>query len=181
MPYPLPMCARRSRAAGALMMLVAGALASLSAWGHSPADPRGRWITANGNLEIEIAPCGAALCGRVTRVLGNRSMLGGEGEGEAMRPVDARPALGLQLLSDFRPLDEIDAEGNRQPPRTWSGRLYDRESGRTYRCALRVDGAEPAGGGLVLRAYVGLPLFGKTLRWSRAPVDSTATAASAAP
>ena len=37
-------------------------------------DPRGRWITANGNLEVEIAPCGNALCGTVTQVLGNRSM-----------------------------------------------------------------------------------------------------------
>ena len=37
----------------------------------------GRWLTDNGNLEIEIAPCGAALYGTVTKVLAIRSMRGG--------------------------------------------------------------------------------------------------------
>lgn len=175
MHYPSPKQARRGRVAIALTLLVVGALAWPSAQAQSSADPRGRWITANGNLEVEIAPCGSALCGTVTRVLGNRSMLGGEGE--VMRPVDTRPALGLQLLSDFRPLDEIDAEGNPQPAHTWSGRLYDRESGKTYRCALRIETVGLTRGALVLRAYVGLPLFGKTLRWSRAPEDIAVDAA----
>ena len=43
-----------------------------------PKAPLGRWITESGNLEVNIAPCnpagGNALCGKVVRVLANRSM-----------------------------------------------------------------------------------------------------------
>jgi uncharacterized protein (DUF2147 family) len=123
------------------------------------ADPRGRWITASGNLEVEIAPCGDALCGTVTRVLANRSM---EAGGAPMQPVDTRPALGMTLLRDFRP------SGTGQPPTQWAGELYNRENGKTYSCNMSMSGAGQPAGELVLRAYVGLPLFGKTQLWSRA-------------
>ena len=53
---------------GALVSLLLCVLAS-TAYGQT-----GRWITASGNLEIEIAPCGQALCGTVVRVLANNSM-----------------------------------------------------------------------------------------------------------
>lgn len=125
------------------------------------ADPRGRWITANGNLEVEIAPCGAALCGTVTQVLANRSM---SREGTAMEAADARPALGMTILRDFAPVDSGDAA---RPPTEWSGEIYNRENGKTYRCIMMVSTAEKPAGELVLHAYVGIPLFGKTQRWSR--------------
>lgn len=125
------------------------------------ADPRGRWITANGNLEVEIAPCGAALCGTVTQVLANRSM---SREGAAMEAADARPALGMTILRDFAPVDSGDAA---RPPKEWSGEIYNRENGKTYRCIMMVSTAEKPAGELVLHAYVGIPLFGKTQRWSR--------------
>ncbi|SDC28949.1 Uncharacterized conserved protein, DUF2147 family [Variovorax sp. CF079] len=125
------------------------------------ADPRGRWITANGNLEVEVAPCGAALCGTVTQVLGNRSM---SREGAAMEAADARPALGMTILRDFAPVDGGDAA---RPPTEWSGEIHNRENGKTYRCHMTVSTAEQPAGELVLHAYVGIPLFGKTQRWSR--------------
>ena len=121
------------------------------------ADPAGRWITASGNLEVEIAPCAAAWCGTVTRVIANRSM---SREGEAMQPADTRPALGLQLLSGFVP-SEHGADG----PLQWTGDIYNRENAKTYRCTLALD----ANGALVVRPYIGLPLFGKTQVWTRAP------------
>jgi uncharacterized protein (DUF2147 family) len=123
-------------------------------------DPRGRWITASGNLEIEIAPCGAALCGTVTKVLANNSM---SRSGEPMVPADPRPALGMKLLLDLVP-DEGDT-----PPRTWRGQIYNRENAKTYRCRAEIEARPNAQSELVLRAYVGLPLFGQTQRWSRAP------------
>lgn len=115
--------------------------------------PTGRWITASGNLEVEVAPCGNALCGTVTRVLANRSM---SRPGQAMTAQDGRPALGLQILSDFR-LDE-----DQSPPR-WQGRIYNRENGKTYHCLMSMG----EGGTLQLRGYVGLPLFGSTQTWTR--------------
>ena len=145
-------------AAGLSAAAVFGAQAEPS----QPADPRGRWITANGNLEVEVAPCGEALCGTVTQVLGNRSMAPG---GADMQPVDTRPALGMTLLQDFRPVAASDPA---QAPTEWTGQIYNRENGKTYSCNMSVDNAGNGAGELVLRAYVGLPLFGKTQRWPRA-------------
>ena len=48
-------------------------------------------------------------------------------------------------------------------PGQWKGRIFDRESGKTYDCLLK-----PAGATMTVRAYVLLPLFGKTLTWTRA-------------
>jgi uncharacterized protein (DUF2147 family) len=122
--------------------------------------PLGRWITASGNLEVEIAPCGAALCGTVTKVLANRSM---SREGGEMTPVDTRPALGMTLLKDFLPSSQDDTGKTTQ----WSGDIYNRENGKTYSCHLSMSTEPNAVGELVLRVYVGLPLFGKTQRWQR--------------
>lgn len=136
-------------------------------------DPRGRWITANGNLEVEISPCGKALCGKVLRVLGNRSMVAGEGE---MKPVDTRPALGMQILSDFLPVHGPEADHDAQAEHEWRGQIYNRENGKSYACQMRVDTQTQARGELLLHAYVGLPLFGKTQRWQRAVEAESATA-----
>lgn len=147
-------------------LALGAALATLHATAQTAQDPRGRWITASGNLEVEVAPCGTALCGTVTRVLGNRSM---SGPGEEMKPADTRPALGMTLLRGFVPDAPAD-EG--APPTAWSGEIYNRENGKTYRCDMTMG----ATGELVLRAYVGLPIFGRTQRWQRASAAPAAVA-----
>lgn len=110
-------------------------------------------------MEVEIAHCGPAWCGTITRVLGTQSM---SRPGEVMTPVDTRPALVMTILKDFMP----DGDGTKgSAPSGWQGHIYNRENGKTYR-------------GLVLRPYVGLPLFGRTQVWRRA--DAAATARPAA-
>jgi len=153
------------RLAGLALALLASAAAPAVA---SPADPRGRWITASGNLEVEIAPCGEPpqLCGTVTRVLGNRSMTPGGGE---MQPADTRPALGLRILEGLQPEDGDAKASPPVPPTRWRGTLYNRENGKTYRCTLHLSAARNVAGELLLRAYVGLPIFGQTQAWQRAP------------
>src|SRR5215470_1418957 len=142
-------------------MICAGA-ALLSACGQAPAPSRtaglelGRWVTASGNLEVEIAPCDAALCGTVTKVLANRSMAE---PGKEMAPVDPRTVLGLKVLSGFVPAGADE----------WQGEIYNRENGKTYRCIIAVAGPDE----LKVRPYVVLPLFGQTQIWRR-----VATAAS---
>jgi len=139
-----------------------------------PGDPRGRWITASGNLEVEVAPCGSRLCGTVTQVLGNRSMTPGGGE---MQPVDGTSPLGMLILKDFEPLA---ADANPAASQ-WRGEIYNRENGKTYRCTMRVSTERVPAGELVLHAYVGLPLFGRTQQWQRAVVHAqTAPAAASA-
>ena len=122
--------------------------------------PLGRWITESGNLEVDIAPCGAgstaatapALCGKVVRVLANRSM---SAPGTDMAAADARPALGMTLLSGLRP-----TEGS---PGEYRGEIYNRENAKTYH--VNLTPAEPEQ--LLVHAYVGIPLFGKTQVWRR--------------
>lgn len=99
----------------------------------APAPIAGRWLTAEGKAVVEIAPCagggGPDVCGRIAQVLKPRP--GGP-------PVDiknpdpalrGRPMAGLVILTGFRP------DGDR-----WRGRIYDPESGRTYRSELIRDG-----------------------------------------
>jgi len=131
--------------------VAAAALAALlSAAPALAADgPVGRWRTDNGNLEVEIAPCGTALCGTVVKVLANRSMSGG---GE-MVAADTRSPLGMTILK------EVVSSGAGE----WQGEIYNRENAKTYSCRLSFDGPDQ----LVVRPYVGLPLFGKTLVWAR--------------
>lgn len=116
----------------------------------APNAQNGRWLTESGNLEVEVAPCGPALCGTVVKVLANRSM---SGPGAEMVAVDSRPALGMVILTDFH----ASADGE------WKGSLYNRENGKTYSALMTL----PATDQLVIRAYVGLPLFGKTQVWRR--------------
>jgi uncharacterized protein (DUF2147 family) len=106
-----------------------------------------RWLTASGNVEVEIAPCGEALCGKVARVLANRSM------SDPGKAAGGKPAtLGLEILTDLRP----DGAGH------WKGRIYNRENGKTYDCLV-----SPQGENLTVRAYVLLPAFGQTQVWRR--------------
>jgi uncharacterized protein (DUF2147 family) len=95
----------------------------------APAPVTGRWLTEEGKAIVEIAPCGAQLCGRIARVLKPRP--GGPAV-DANNPDPAlrnRPIEGISLLSGFT------AAGDR-----WKGRIYDPESGRTYRSELRAEG-----------------------------------------
>jgi uncharacterized protein (DUF2147 family) len=133
--------------AAAVAML---ALAATASGADLPAQT-GRWITESGNLEVDIAPCGDALCGTVVRVLANRSMSPAGGE---MQPADTRSPLGMRVLTDFRP-----AEGAE-----WRGRIYNREDGNTYDCLMELLDSDH----LKIRGYKGLPLFGKTQVWQRA-------------
>jgi uncharacterized protein (DUF2147 family) len=135
-------------------------LAMTPAFGQSPAPsgaggPLGRWATHTGNLEVEIAPCGPALCGTVTKVLGNRSM---SSSGQ-MAPADNRTPLGMVILKDFASSGD-DA---------WYGELYSREEARTYSCKITLGGPDQ----LIVHPYVGLTIFGKTFIWKRVAAPQT--------
>ncbi len=103
----------------ALVLLCAGAAHA------APAPVTGRWLTEGGKAIVEIAPCGGSVCGRVAKVLKPRP--GGPAVDEA-NPDPAlrtRPIEGITILSGFT------ADKDR-----WRGRIYDPESGRTYRSEL---------------------------------------------
>ena len=64
-----------------------------------------------------------------------------------------QPILGLRLMTGFR-----YADGG------WrGGRIYDPESGKTYRCVIRLG----EDGVLRVRGYIGVSLLGRTTAWVR--------------
>ncbi|HUA35743.1 MAG TPA: DUF2147 domain-containing protein [Candidatus Binataceae bacterium] len=108
----------------------------------------GRWVTASGNLVIDIAPCGDALCGTAVRELANHSM------SDTNATISGPSPIGLKILRDFTPSSD----------KTWYGQIYNRENGKTYRCKMTVLSADE----LEIHPYVGIPLFGQTQVWHRA-------------
>ena len=129
---------------------VAAALPSLATSSVDPQLAHGRWVTESGNLEIEIAPCADKLCGTVSQVLSDRSM---SDPRKPARSADGRPLAGLKILTDFT-LDDG----------AWTGRIYNRENGKTYDCLITVAAQDT----LHVRGYKGLPVIGRTQVWTRA-------------
>jgi uncharacterized protein (DUF2147 family) len=137
----------------AVGLTVGVGMASMSAGSARSADPTaaiGTWLTESGNLEIEIAPCGEALCGTVVAVRANRSMSNPDQE---MKPVDGRSPMGMTILSELVPT------GNG----SWDGRIYNRENGKIYDCLMTPLSATQ----LQIRGYKFLPLIGKSQVWTR--------------
>src|SRR5258708_30216252 len=137
----------------AVLALLLAALAACESGGASAptaaAPPLGRWLTESGNLEIEIAPCGQALCGTVVKVLANRSMAD---PGKTITS-DAPSPLGMKVMTDFTPSGDGE----------WHGQIYNRENGKTYDCLMSLESADQ----LRIRPYVGIPIAGKTQIWRR--------------
>jgi len=130
----------------AMVMMIAlagGACAQPAATAEAP---QGRWITASGNLEVEIAPCGEALCGTIVRVIANNAM-SGSGQSDAPPPEE-----GGLLITELR-----------RDGAAWRGRIFNREDGRTYDCVVRPRAA----GALEVRPYVGIEAIGRSQIWRR--------------
>ena len=118
----------------------------------------GVWLTQSGNLEVEIAACGQALCGTVVRAIANKAMSADAGSQAA----DSRPAQGLTILRDFTPANA----------REWKGHIYNRQNGETYDCLMSLAAPDQ----LQLRIYKGDPQAGQTQVWTRVAVAGSSSA-----
>lgn len=130
------------------MLALAAAVLAVAPAAAAPVPVTGRWWTENRRAIVEIAPCGAAVCGRITRV-----QAGSERATDTKNPDQAlrnRPIQGLTILSGFT------ASGD-----AWHGRIYDPQSGRSYRSELRREG-----GTLKVKGCLGP--FCRTQSWSQA-------------
>jgi uncharacterized protein (DUF2147 family) len=91
----------------------------------------GRWITAEKDAVILIAPCGKAVCGTIERFLVPPP------QGLDQRDVNnPEPALRKRRLLGLPILTEFTADGD-----VWRGRIYDPKSGKSYRSVIRRKGA----------------------------------------
>ena len=113
----------------------------------------GRWLTADkGGLVHVYLEADGKLAGRI--VGGSRPE-----ERDDKNPDPAlrsRPVLGLKLMQGFA----------RDGDRWKGGAIYDPDDGKTYTATARL--ADQDGDKLLLRGYVGLPMFGRTEEWTRA-------------
>ena len=131
--------------AAALMAVATSALAE---------DILGLWDA--GESHVEIYSCGELLCGRIAKLDEPLDEDGNE-KLDTNNPdpaLQSRPLLGMDLIAGF----------SRAGKRKWEdGTIYDPRDGKTYKCVmkLRRDGT------LKVRGYVGVPLLGKTVEWTR--------------
>lgn len=131
---------------------------SAASAGAGESDPVGTWLHGNKRIKVAIAPCGDALCGSIVWFRWPNDAEGAPLV-DLMNPNPAlrdRPLLGLRVLDGLRP------EG----PGKWTGgRIYNPDDGVQYRAELTIG----EDGDARIRAYVLLPLFGKTFIWTRGP------------
>ena len=113
---------------------------------------QGRWVTAEKDAVITIAPCGAKLCGRIAEFLVPPP------QGLDQRDVNNRdPAkrtrklLGMPVLTGFT-----------QDSDQWRGEIYDPKSGKTYSCEMWLEK-----GDLNVRGYIGFSFLGRTETFKR--------------
>lgn len=99
----------------------------------------GKWLTADGNGIVEIAPCGAQLCGKIVKLL---AKIDGPPTDRNNPQVSLRnrPLLGLNILSGFK-----DAGKH------WEGTIYSPERGKSYRSVVKRN----ADGTLSVKGCVG--------------------------
>ncbi len=118
--------------------------------------PVGIWLHDNKRIQIEIAPCGDRLCGKIIWLkrpndVGGQPLVDLKNSNPAQR---TRPLMGLTILRNLC----------RTGDRSWGeGRVYNPDDGEDYRANITMH----ADGTLRVRAYVLLPLFGKTFTWTR--------------
>ena len=130
-------------------------LAATLAAAQSPT-PAGIWLHANKRIQIEIARCGELLCGKLVWFQWPNDAQGlplvdSKNENPLLRK---RPLLGLAILYGLRRTGEDTWEG---------GKVYNPDDGVDYNALMSIQ----KDGTLRVRAYELLPIFGKTLIWTR--------------
>lgn len=87
----------------------------------------GRWTTQDKDAIVSIGKCGASACGKIARFLITPPQ--GADQRDINNPNAAqrkRKLLGLPILTGFK-----------KDGKVWRGKIYDPNSGKTYRSILR--------------------------------------------
>jgi uncharacterized protein (DUF2147 family) len=119
------------------------------------ADLQGVWLTEDKDAALTITNCGGQLCGRIIWLESATDRSG------ALRLDQNNPDLakqtqrvcGLVVISGLKP----------SGPDTWDGSVYNPQDGQTYSGNITVLSDKA----LKVRAYIGLPIFGRSQTWTR--------------
>lgn len=117
----------------------------------------GYWVPPGGEAIIRISPDGdhlrLTLCAVLVPLDPDSPLVSGRDSNNPDPTLRQRPL-------DKLPLGRLEASDDDSP---WRGRLYDPESGRDFKVAVRLVDPDV----LEVHGHVGLPIFGKTLYWAR--------------
>ena len=114
----------------------------------------GTWLTGDGDGWVDITLQGAEISGVIAGTPNDdpeRSKVDDKNPDPALQQ---RELLGLELFSGFH----FDGED-----RWVDGRIYDPNSGKTYKCVITIVDADT----LKVRGFIGIVLLGRTEIWQR--------------
>lgn len=146
------------------MALTLVLLASLSVWAGEAGDEiLGKWHTTDDKSIVEVFKEKNHYCAKILSLKepdwpkNDAEGRGGKPKNDGRNPdpkLRSQPIAGLQFMSDF-----VYAGNN-----LWeSGKIYDPESGKTYKCRMSLTATNV----LEVRGYVGISLLGRTVVWKR--------------
>jgi uncharacterized protein (DUF2147 family) len=133
-------------------------------WAGEPGDEvLGLWHTTDDKAIVEVFKKDNHFCAKIAS-LKEPNWPANDPEGRGGKPKNdgrnpdlkqrGRTIAGIQFMSEF-----VYAGNN-----SWKqGRIYDPESGKTYRCKMALISTNQ----LEVHGYVGIPLFGRTVVWTR--------------
>lgn len=130
--------------------LTIAALTAVAASASAPVPIAGRWQTDDGKAIIEIAACGNAMCGKISRFLVAEPAAGARDGKNPDKALRTRPLLGVQLLSGLRAENGV-----------WKGKGYSPEEGRNFNATVSTVGNK-----LNLKGCVAV--FCRSVSWTRA-------------
>jgi uncharacterized protein (DUF2147 family) len=119
------------------------------------ADPQGVWLTEDKDAALTITRCDGRLCGRIIW-LESATDRSGSLRLDQNNPdptKQTQPICGLVVITGLEP----------SGPDKWDGYVYNPQDGRTYSGNITVLSDTT----LELRAYIGLPIFGRSQTWTR--------------
>jgi uncharacterized protein (DUF2147 family) len=110
------------------LCLIAGLslAASAASLGSASAGPAGVWRVEDGTANVEIAPCGEALCGTVAWI--SRPDLKDSRNPDIAKR--GRPVLGITVLQEMKT----------ETSNSWAGTIYNARDGSTYKAKMSMHG-----------------------------------------
>jgi uncharacterized protein (DUF2147 family) len=132
-----------------LVLFIGGSLYSGPGEAFGPAAVLGTWLTAAKDGQVTIFKCGGKYCGRITWS-DTPEDLDDKNPDPSKR---SNKVLGMTIMWGF----EYD-DG-----RWVGGRVYDPDSGKTYKGRMWLESADV----LRLKGFVGITLLGRTETWTR--------------
>lgn len=106
-------------------LLAPMALVATIAPAHAAEPITGQWLTVNGDAIVTIAPCGAGVCGRITRIIHADPRGDGTDRLNPDPTLRSRKVLGLEIIPGF-----TDAG------KDWRGTIYSPQVGKSYKAYL---------------------------------------------